>query len=43
MDILRTHPMVIVGGILQENPFFVAPDEFPDVALGHPWAAATSR
>ena len=28
MDILRTHPMVIVGGILQENPFFVAPDEF---------------
>jgi hypothetical protein len=28
MDILRTHPMVIVGGTLQENPFFVAPDEF---------------
>ncbi len=28
MDILRTHPMVIVGGILQENPFFVPPDEF---------------
>jgi hypothetical protein len=28
MDILRTHPSVIVGGILQENPFFVAPDEF---------------
>ena len=28
MDILRTHPMVIVGGILQENPFFVQPDEF---------------
>ena len=27
MDILRTHPMVIVGGILQENPFFVPPDE----------------
>lgn len=26
MDILRTHPMVIVGGILQENPFFVPPD-----------------
>jgi hypothetical protein len=28
MDILRTHPQVIVGGILQENPFYVPPDEF---------------
>ena len=28
MDIMRTHPMVIVGGVLQENPFFVPPDEF---------------
>lgn len=28
MDILRTHPMVIVGGILQENPLYVPPDEF---------------
>lgn len=28
MDILRTHPMVIIGGILQENPFSVPPDEF---------------
>jgi len=27
MDILRTHPMVIIGGILQENSFFVSPDE----------------
>jgi hypothetical protein len=26
MDIMRTHPMVIVGGILQENPFFVPPE-----------------
>jgi hypothetical protein len=25
---MRTHPMIIVGGILQENPFFVPPDEF---------------
>ena len=25
---MRTHPMVIIGGILQENPFFVPPDEF---------------
>lgn len=28
MDILRTHPMVIIGGVLQENPFFVPPNEF---------------
>src|SRR3984893_13066966 len=28
MDIMRTHPVVIVGGILQENPFFVPPDQF---------------
>jgi len=27
MDILRTHPMVIIGGVLQENPLYVAPDE----------------
>lgn len=26
IDILRTHPMVIIGGILQENPFFVPPE-----------------
>lgn len=28
MDVLRTHPQVIVGGILQENPFYVAPERF---------------
>ncbi len=27
IDIMRTHPMVIIGGILQENPFFVPPEE----------------
>jgi len=27
MDIMRTHPVVLVGGILQKNPFYVAPDE----------------
>jgi hypothetical protein len=26
MDILRTHPMVIIGGVLQENPLYVPPD-----------------
>jgi len=28
IDIMRTHPQVIIGGILQENPFYVPPDEF---------------
>lgn len=28
VDIMRTHPMIIVGGILQQNPFFVPPQEF---------------
>jgi hypothetical protein len=28
MDIMRTHPMVIIGGVLQANPFWVPPDEF---------------
>jgi hypothetical protein len=27
MDALRTHPLVIVGGLLQENPFYVPPDQ----------------
>ena len=28
IDILRTHPMVIIGGILQHNLFFVPPEQF---------------
>jgi len=28
IDIMRTHPMVIIGGHLQQNPFFTRPDEF---------------
>lgn len=28
MDALRTHPVVIIGGLLQENPFYVPPDQF---------------
>jgi hypothetical protein len=27
MDALRTHPVVIIGGLLQENPFYVSPDQ----------------
>lgn len=28
IDVMRTHPMVIIGGVLLENPFYVPPDEF---------------
>jgi hypothetical protein len=28
IDIMRTHPMIVIGGILQHNPFFVPPEEF---------------
>jgi hypothetical protein len=28
MDILRTHPMVVIGETIQENPFYVPPEKF---------------
>jgi hypothetical protein len=28
IDIMRTHPLVIIGGLLRENPFFVPPGQF---------------
>jgi hypothetical protein len=28
IDALRTHPAVIIGGLLQENPFYVPPEQF---------------
>ena len=28
VDIMRTHPMIIIGGVLQENPFYVPPGTF---------------
>lgn len=27
MDLLRTHPLTLIGGVVQENPFFTPPDE----------------
>jgi len=27
LDVLRTHPAVMIGGVLQHNPFFVPPEE----------------
>ena len=43
MYALRTHPIVIIGGLMQENPFYVDPDQLllelreqrsPDVGAG---------
>jgi hypothetical protein len=28
MDIVRTHPLVIIGGLLRGNPFFIPPEQF---------------
>jgi hypothetical protein len=28
MDVLRIHPMVILGGYIQENPFYIEPAQF---------------
>jgi hypothetical protein len=28
MDIMRTHPIVVIGGVLHQNPYFMPPDEF---------------
>ena len=25
---MRTHPLVILAGVLQDNPFFVPPDQY---------------
>src|SRR6202041_1514530 len=28
IDIMRTHPMIIIGGLLHRNPFYMPPEEF---------------
>jgi hypothetical protein len=28
IDMVRTHPIIIIGGILQKNPFYVPPKDF---------------
>ena len=40
MDIMRTHPMVIIGGALQENPFYVPPEEMLEELRERAGAAA---
>jgi hypothetical protein len=32
VDVLRTHPMIIIGGVMHQNPFYMPPGEFlPDL------------
>jgi hypothetical protein len=26
VDVLRSHPLAVIGGIVQQNPFFVSPE-----------------
>ncbi len=28
MDIFRTHPTVVIGNVVHNNPLFIPPDEF---------------
>ena len=43
MDALRTHPAVIIGGLLQENPFYVPPDELLSEIRGRRSAREPTR
>ena len=40
VDILRTHPIVIMNGVAQENPFFLPPAEFLAARRGRAEAMA---
>jgi len=41
VDVLRTHPVAIVGGLLWENPFFVPPQELLRQVLERSGASPT--
>ena len=28
IDVIRTHPAALIGGVLQQNPFFIPPEQF---------------
>jgi hypothetical protein len=36
IDVLRSHPVAVIGGIVQENPYFVPPDELLREVREHP-------
>jgi hypothetical protein len=42
MDVMRTHPMVLIGEVLAENPFFSPPDQFLAELRGRPGPASAT-
>jgi len=43
VDVMRSHPIVIIGDIIQENPFFMPPQEFLRELRERRQAARTAR
>jgi DcmR-like sensory protein len=43
IDMMRTHPMIIIGGTLQQNPFYVPPEQFLQELCERRAAASGSR
>ena len=43
VDILRTHPVAIIGGLLHENPFFVPPRKLLQEVVGRSEAPRAYR
>jgi hypothetical protein len=43
LDALRTHPMVIIAGVLRKNSFYVSPEQFIGELRGRPRAAVNGR
>ena len=36
VDVLRSHPLAVIGGIVQENPYFIPPDRLLDELRASP-------
>jgi hypothetical protein len=36
VDVLRSHPVALIGGIVQENPYYVPPEELLEELRQHP-------
>lgn len=41
IDIMRTHPLVLIGDVLHENPFYVSPEQFLRERAGRSEAPGT--
>lgn len=43
LDVLRTHPMVVIGGAMYENPFYMEPELFLEELAGREDPAGDGR